>query len=421
MRILYNILFYIALPFIVCRLLWRSRKAPAYRARMKERFALTLPKQLEQSIWVHAVSLGEVLAAIPLIKEIKAQYPEYPIMVTTMTPTGSARVQAALEDQVLHAYVPYDLPHTLSRFMHRINPKIVLLMETELWPNLLNQCRRRKIPVMIANARLSERSAKGYARIKGLTGEMLRNVSLIAAQTQADGDRFIQLGAPKERVIVTGSIKFDIQFPASIYEQSSLLRQQWGMNRPIWIAASTHEGEDEIILKAFRKLRKTLPDTLLVLVPRHPERFAKVAAMVRKRDLTLAYRTKPESWQPHVNVFLGDTLGELTLFYAASDVAFVGGSLVPTGGHNLLEPAALGVPSLTGPHMHNFVEISALMHKAQAAKTVTTERELAEGVLYWLQNNQQRVKAGEQGKQVVEQNRGALQAHLNLFEQTLVS
>lgn len=415
LRSIYSAIFYLLLPFILLRLWWKGRRNPAYRRRWRERLgAFTAPAKPD-GIWVHAVSVGEVIAAIPLIKQLRQQYPEKQIIVTTMTPTGSARVQAAFGDDVFHVYVPYDVPCAIKRFLARVKPCVLVIMETELWPNLLPICSAQQIPIVIANARLSHRSTKSYLKIKFLMAQILRHVTCVAAQTQADGDRYLSLGLPAPQLLITGNIKFDIQVSASVFEQGTILRAQWGQQRPVWIAASTHEGEEELVLAAFAKVRAVLPDTLLVLVPRHPERFEKVINLCRKQGYQTAQRSAPDSWHDEVAVFVGDTMGELLLMYVASDVAFVGGSLVPVGGHNLLEPAAVGVPSLTGPHMFNFVEINRLMQEAHAVVGVHQPEDLAQDVIAWLQNKTARQNAAQAGKNVVEQNRGALARHMELL------
>jgi 3-deoxy-D-manno-octulosonic-acid transferase len=419
-RFLYSFILYCSIPFALIRLLWKSRRAPAYAKRWSERFALIkMPSSFQHGLWVHSVSVGETLAAIPMIKQIQALYPTLPIMVTTTTPTGSERVQALLGDKVFHVYMPYDLPDAVSRFLRRTQPNMVLIMETELWPNLFHGCKKRDIPIMIANGRLSASSAKGYARFGSLTREMLHCITLLAVQTQEEANRFIKLGMPKERVHVTGSIKFDITIPDDLKQKAMVFRQQWGSTRPVWIAASTHGSEDEIVLDAFAIIKKSFPDALLMLVPRHPERFPQVAALCRKRGYQVIQRSEQKECTRDTEIFLGDTVGELLLFYAASDITFVGGSFVPIGGHNLLEPAALGLPSITGPHLHNFTEISRLLRHSEATWVVHDEKELAEQILTLLQNSKTRHEAGERGRAVVLEHRGALAKHLQFIASLL--
>lgn len=418
MRILYTFCFYCLLHVVLLRLWWRGRRAPEYRLRWAERFGFFAPVA-PGGIWVHAVSLGETIAALPLIKALQSRYPERLITVTTTTPTGSARVRAALGDSVHHVYAPYDLPDCLGRFLRRVQPALCLIMETELWPNTLAACRRQGVPVMLVNARLSERSARGYARFEGLTRGMLGALRGIAAQTEADAERFARLGAVPEQLTVTGSIKFDVALDSALIEQAAALREALGAPRPVVIAASTHRGEDEIILAAFASMRARLPDALLMLVPRHPERFDEVAALIEQHGLNCARRSALQRVDADTSVYLGDTLGELLLLYGAADVAFVGGSLVEVGGHNLLEPAALGVPLLSGPYLHNFADISRILQQAGALQLVHDQAQLAEAALRWLTEAKARRQAGEAGRAVVEANRGALERLLTVIGHVL--
>jgi len=418
MRYLYNIIFYLAVPFILFRLFWRSRKANAYGKRWHERFAyIDVPRTWQNGLWVHAVSVGEVSAAAPLVKAIRQRYPNLPVVITTMTPTGSARVKTNFADNVFHTYVPYDLPTVVRRFLNRVKPCAVMILETELWPNILRQSRLRHIPVMIANARLSEKSFRGYAKFPKLTQEMLSAVDILATHAEADARCFIKLGMEPSKVSVTGSIKFEIKVPASILEQAQVLRNFFGQNRHIWIAASTHQGEDEQILAAHRRVLQMIPDALLILTPRHPERFDDVYQLAIREGFIVARRSHSAACRDDMQVFLGDTMGELMLFFAASDLAFVGGSLVDTGGHNLLEPASLGIASISGPSCFNFVDITQILLDCHATLQVKDSDELAEKVIMLLQDSHTRADMGERGRQVIEQNRGALAAHLNLLEE----
>lgn len=406
MRYLYTFLFYLALPFVFLRLLWRSLRQPAYRKRMMERLGY-YPFSLEKCIWIHAVSVGETIAAIPLIKILKSRYPNLPMLVTTMTPTGAERVKSVFGETVMHAYLPYDLPGAIKRFINTMHPVVCIIMETELWPNMLAVCHQYKIPVSLLNARLSEKSAKGYQRIAPLTRNMLQQINLIASHGKQDALRFIALGAPESRMNVTGNIKFDIEIPAEIPAKSELLREQLGKDRFIWIAASTHEGEEEMILAAHAKLRAINPDALLMLVPRHPDRFDAIAKLSGQMFSTVR-RSKNESCTANTAVYLGDTMGELLILYGAADVAFVAGSLIPRGGHNMLEPAALGKPILTGEYLFNFAEISELFVIAQAMQKVKDVDALAAQLIFLMQHPDEQRKMGERALQVVAENRGAL-------------
>lgn len=418
MRYIYSILFYLAIPFVVLRLLWRSRQQPAYRKRFAERFGF-YPQRMQKTLWVHAVSVGETIAAIPLVKALKERYPNMPILITTMTPTGAARVKSAFGDTVTHAFIPYDLPTSMRRFVRTFNPQICVIMETELWPNLIAACAARSIPICLVNARLSAKSATGYQRIAGLTREMLQHLTLIAAHGEADAKRFIALGADSAKVTVTGNIKFDMEVPAGLLEKAAVLRQALGQDRFVWVAASTHEGEEEIILAAHQKLREHRQDALLILVPRHPDRFDMIANLCGKQFLTIR-RSLNEVCKADVAVYLGDTMGELLLLYAAGDIAFVGGSLIPRGGHNMLEPGILGKPILTGPHLFNFAEISELFFNAQAMWQVERADDLAQALLTLEQNKAEREKMIAAATQVVLANRGALQQQVELIASALV-
>lgn len=411
MRLLYTVLLYLLLPLALLRLYWRGRRDPGHRQRWRERFGLIPPLPLTGCLWIHAVSVGETRAALPLIRALQARYPQWPLLVTTSTLTGSRQVREAFGEQIHHVYAPYDLPGAVSRFLRNVRPHLAIIMETELWPNLLRQCAAAEIPVLIANARLSERSARGYARIGNLTAAMLRDIALIAAQSEADADRFRALGAP--RVCVTGNLKYDLTLPEDLAERGRQFRQAvLGEQRPVWIAASTHAGEDEQILDTLATLRSRWPELLLLLVPRHPERFESVAALCRQRGFALVRRSEQRPCAPDVAVFLGDSMGELLLFYAAADLAFVGGSLVATGGHNVLEPALLGLPTLFGPHMFNFTEAGERLLAAGAAWQVADAAQLAAEVDRLLAAPALRHNAGQRGRAMVEQHRGALAALL---------
>lgn len=414
MRLLYTGLLYLILPLALLRLYWRGRHDAGHRRRWRERLGF-FPPLPSGCLWVHAVSLGETRAALPLIRALLERYPDQPLLVTTTTLTGSRQVREALGERVLHVYAPYDLPGAVRRFLRQTRPRLAVIMETELWPNLLRQCAVAGIPTMIANARLSERSARGYARIRRLTASMLRDVTLIAAQAEADADRFRALGAP--RVEVTGNLKYDLSLPDDLPERGWQLRRELlGEERRVWIAASTHAGEDEQILAALVLLRPRWPELLLLLVPRHPERFDGVAALCRQQGCKLVRRSEQRACAPDTAVFLGDTMGELLLFYAAADLAFVGGSLVDTGGHNVLEPALLSLPVLFGPHMFNFTEASQRLLEAEAAWQVTNAAALATAVDRLLADPELRRTIGQRGRAVVERHRGALAALLRCIE-----
>lgn len=401
----YSLVFRLALPFVLVRLWWSGRDNPKIRRHWLQRVGL-VQRFREPVIWVHAVSVGETIAAAPLVKTLLRRNPDATILMTAMTVTGLERAQAIFGDQVKYAYSPYDTPGSVRRFVDRINPRALVIMETELWPNMIALTRRRQVPIFLINARLSERSARGYAKIGSLVTPLLASIRWIAAQAQDDADRFLRIGAKPETVSVTGSIKFDVDITDVVREQARTLRTRLGEARPLWIAASTHDGEDQQILAAHQRLLEDFPEALLVIVPRHPERFESVARLIQSQGLALARRSRNDDGAG-VQVYLGDTMGELLMLYGAADLAFVGGSLIERGGHNPLEPAALGMPILFGGHMFNFAEITELLLQAGAARTVSGEAELAEAVIGWLEDASERAQWGECALQVVEANRGA--------------
>jgi 3-deoxy-D-manno-octulosonic-acid transferase len=415
-RTLYTALFYLGLPLVAIRLWLRSRKAPAYAKRIGERFSYGMPPLQPGGIWVHAVSVGESIAAAPMIRALLQRYPQLPITVTCMTPTGSERIQAlfANEPRIQHCYLPYDLPCAAARFLDHAKPKLAVIMETELWPNHIHQCAKRGIPVALANGRLSERSAKGYGRFSKLTAPMLAEMSFFAVQTEAEAQRFRDLGARPQTVEVTGSIKFDLTIDPQLLQRAAELRGQWqALERPVWIAASTHEGEDEVVLDAHRRLLANYPNALLILVPRHPERFNSVFELCQREGFATVRRSSGANVEANTSVLLGDTMGELLFLYALADSAFVGGSLVPNGGHNLLEPAALAKPVISGPHLFNFLDIAAQLREAGALAEVDDAEGLAVAVqrLFELPRDAQRM--AEAGLAVMRRNQGALQRLLD--------
>ena len=417
-RRLYTLFFFLCLPLILLRLLYRAIKAPAYARRWAERFALGGDVR-SGGIWVHAVSVGESIAAAPMVRELLKRYPALPITVTCMTPTGSEQIRKLFGGQVGHAYLPYDLPWLQRRLLRRLQPKIGIIMETELWPNLVAEAGRARVPLVLANARLSARSARGYQRVGALVRPMFAALDWVAVQSQAEALRFIELGVGREQMQVTGSIKFDFRPDPQQVQQAQELRARWGSDRPVWIAASTHAGEDEQVLRAHRQVLDTLPDALLILVPRHPERFDSVARQVSETGFGMVRRSSGALPAADQQVLVGDTMGELVFLYACADLAFVGGSLVPNGGHNYLEPAALGLPVLSGPHRFNFTEISELLEGAGALQVVADETALAVAVQQWLQDSSARQRAGQAGQAVVADNQGALERLLQGIDRLL--
>jgi 3-deoxy-D-manno-octulosonic-acid transferase len=415
MRLAYSVLLYLLVPFVLLRLFWRGLKLRAYWQRIPERFGFV--PRAPVAVWVHAVSVGETVAALPLIKALVARHGVGNVWVTNMTPTGSQRLLAEFGETVRHSYVPYDLPDAVARFLDRAQPQQVVVMETELWPNLFYGVAARRIPLVVANARLSPRSFAGYSRIRGAIAGVLGNCSVVAAQSEADAGRFRALGAP--RVMVMGNIKFELGVPHEKLEEGVALRHDVFGDRPIWIAASTHEGEEEQVLTAHKAVLHRQPDAILILVPRHPQRFDAAARAVERagfcclRRTTLATATQSASTAPRV--LLGDTMGELFTYFAAADIAFVGGSLVPVGGHNVLEPAAVGLPVLFGPHMFNFVQARSLLLEVGAAREVLGFAALAGAIGELMADPSLRSRMGQAGRAAVEANRGALDRLLTLL------
>ena len=419
MKLLYTTLFTLGLPFIILRLIWRGFRAPAYWQRWPERFGASPILAKKPVIWIHAVSVGEVEACRPLVKALQLEYPEHQLLITTMTPTGSARVKLLFTDSVVHCYLPYDLPFAIKRFINRTKPQFGIIMETEIWPNLLGVCHQLGIPLVLANARMSERSAKGYARFPSFTRSVLNDLSLIAAQSQDDKKRFQQLGAENKKIHAIGNLKYEINLAASLKEQASAMRNMWDNNRPVLVAASTHEGEEEMLLNAARQIRAHFADLLLIIVPRHPERFDRVAALAQKSGVKTLRRSEHKPCPSDIQVLIIDTMGELPLFYATSDVAFVGGSLVPHGGHNLLEPAILGRAVVTGPHFFNFNDITKQFLAANAAIQVDNTEELAQTIVTLLQNSQQRAQMSEAGLKLIANSQGASTRLVNLIKHNI--
>lgn len=420
-RYLYSAILYLLSPLFIVYLLWRSRRAPAYRERWAERFGFYELKPAQRPIWIHAVSVGEAQAAVPLIDKLRERYPEHPVLVTTTTPTGSARVREALGDDVMHVYAPYDLPCAVGRFMNHMQPVIAIIMETEIWPNIFHHCAQRKVPTILANARMSARSAAGYRKLGKFMQGVMGSIDTVAAQTQDDAARLIGLGVKPENMHIIGSVKFDVHIPASLKEQAEVLRRDWGASRSIWIAASTRQGEEESILDAYAQVKHAEPDALLVLVPRHPERFDGVAGLCEKRGFTLMRRSEHRHCESETDIYLGDSMGELLLFYAASDIAFIGGSLVDAGGQNPIEAAALGLPIIIGPSFYNFTGIIRMLRESDAVCMVKDSEQLAARVLDCFRNPNLRHQQGENARGVVKRNKGALEKLLKLIDKAGLS
>ncbi len=409
LRRLYTLLLILGLPLLGVLLAWRLWHRPEYRDRWWQRLGLgfaPVPRE-RPCLWLHAVSVGEVVAATPLVKRLQSRYPNWTIVVTTLTPTGAERVRRTFGDAVTHYYLPLDLPWMVDRLLGRIAPRAAIVMETELWPNLLAACGRRDVPVVLANARISERSFRHYRRLRPLMAELLSEVSCAAAQGKADAERLAALGMARSAIRVTGNLKFDRERRA-VGAEAPDWRSGWGATRPVWVAGSTHEGEEALLLDALAILRARWPDLLLVLVPRHPQRFEAVRALLDARGIAYARRSAQQWPTAAMPVFLIDTMGELGMLYEAADFAFIGGSLVPVGGHNALEAVDHGVPVLTGPAVSNFREIYAALREEGAAVMVDDAASLAQGIDTWLTDPQAAGRAGARGQRWMAENRGAV-------------
>lgn len=404
MQSIYTLLIYLAVPIVVAV---RAAKGGHAAGELRDRWGLIRSRFATRPLWVHAVSVGEVQAGAILIRALLKQYPDRPILVTTGTQTGAQRVRALFGDSVQHAYLPFDMPGAVRRFLERARPLAGIVLETEIWPNLFREAHRRGIPMLLASARLSEKSVRRYTRLRSLARAALRDVS-IAAQTQTDAERFVAIGADPARVTVVGNVKFDIDVADEIKQKGLAIRREQFANRPVWVAASTHDGEEEIVLNAHRKLEARMPDALLILVPRHPQRFADVKGLLESERIAYVARSEAQPVRNDTRVLLVDTLGELLMFYAAADVAFVGGSLVPIGGHNLLEPAALSRPIVIGPHNFNAPDIAELFLSRSAAVQVDSADALGEQLATLLASEQERMSLGAHANEILGQSRGAL-------------
>ena len=411
-RRLYSLLIYCAVPLAFALVLWRGLRDRSYWQGLSERFGWGRRMNSAPAIWLHAVSLGEMSAAAPLVRALRSRYPENPLVLTSSTPTGRARARSLFGDTLDVRFLPYDTPGAVARFLDRVRPRLAIIMETELWPNLFEACERRGVPLVLASARLSAKSVSRYRRLDRLFRGIFSASSLIAAQTALDAERFVAIGAQSARTHVMGNIKFDMELSAGVIDQGRELRASFGA-RPTWIAGSTHAGEEEQVLAAHEELRGS---TLLILVPRHPDRFQAVADLLSSRGVRFTRRSSGVLPDVATQVLLVDSVGELASFYASADVAFVGGSLVPIGGHNLLEPASLGLPVLTGPYQANGQDIARLMLQQGAALQVADRHELAAALTRLLADPEERQRIGSIGRHIVESNRGSVARLLELIE-----
>ena len=416
MRRLYSLCLYLLSPAAFAVVLWRGVRDRGYRQGLRERFGLGPTVDRAPTIWLHAVSLGEVLAAAALGSALKVRHPQIPLILTTATPTGRARAQALFGDSVDIRFLPYDTPGSVRRFLQRIRPRLGIIMETELWPNLFHACASMGVPLVLANARLSAKSVSRYRRFGRLFRGIFSADTLIAAQTAEDAERFIAIGAARANTHVIGNLKFDLDIGPSALERGDALRSYAFGVRPTWIAGSTHAGEEEQVLTAHAALRAQVADALLLLVPRHPARFDGVAELLQRRGFRFERRSGGRPLSEETQVLLVDTVGELAALYASADVAFVGGSLVPIGGHNLLEPAALGLPVLTGPSHANAKDIAQLLLQQGAVLEVADAQELADCLVRLFGDAQLRRRMGAIARGLIEANRGSVARLLELIE-----
>lgn len=412
---IYSALFIIALPFILLTFLYKSRKEIGYRQRWRERFALTKPLQ-KQSVVIHAASVGEVLLVVPLVKQLLAQFPNVPITITTFTPGGSERVQALFGNLVQHCYLPFDLPFLMKRFLQQLQPQCFIIVETELWFNLLQQINNRHIPLFLINARLSDKSAKHYACLRHSLMPIWQAFTHIAAQDELSAERYQRLGVDKNKISCSGNLKFDLTVSdeeiADDRQQKMTMLQQ----RPVWIAASTHEGEETMMLQAHQQLLQQYPNLLLILVPRHSARFAEVEKLLRQRQFCYQKRSIGAPIDPQTTVLLGDTMGELLKLYALADIAVVGGSFIVRGGHNPLEPLLFKLPVITGQYLFNFRQIYQNLRAVGGVMVIENSvSALVQQISVLLTNPQKAEQYGQNGYRILQQNRGALQRILNIL------
>jgi 3-deoxy-D-manno-octulosonic-acid transferase len=421
MRLIYTGIFYLLLPFLFIRLYLRGFKNPDFRKRWSERLAIYHQAHEQEVIFFHAVSVGEVESIFPLIKQLLAQQPELKILITTTTPTGSARVKAVLGDLVQHVYLPYDIPQAIQHFINHFKPRLAVMVETEIWANLFALCEKNAIPIVIINARLSESSYQGYQKIAALTKPALNHVSAIATQTQEDAERFAALLTDKSKVQVMGNIKFDLTVSVDLLAEGQALRAKLFPQRFVWIIASTHKDEEAFFLQLYPELKIQIPQLLLMLVPRRMERFNEVKRLCEKHHLQVILRTSGQACTEETDVYLADTIGELKMLYAAADVAFVGGSMVNIGGHNVLEPAVIGIPVMFGCYMSNFKVIADGLLNAKAAIQCENQSQLRDAILKLYQQPDYRQVLTANAKSFIHQNQGSIAKIIALLNNVLAT
>ncbi len=419
MRYFYTLILYFTLPWVLLRLWRKGAHVPGYRHNWKERFGIGGVESVQPVVWFHAVSVGEVRAAEPLVRAVLKRHPGLSVLVTTTTPAGRDTVQQLFRGEVSCHYLPYDLSASVKRFLCVIKPVIVIIMETEIWPNLYYQLEQSGIPLLLVNARLSQKSLRGYLKMSALSRPAVRSIRHIAAQSEQDAQHFQRLGASTAQLSVMGNLKFEMQLPDDFPARTRALKDCLGPDRCVWVAGSTHEGEDAQLLAAHRRVLESCTGALLVIAPRHPERASEIAALCRKSGIDFRLSTGTTSLAGDVPVLIVDTLGELVYFYGVALAAFVGGSLVSAGGHNPVEAILAGAPVITGPNTDNFRNVYQDMIHSSAARMIDTENALADLICEWFRDEEQRKAVVEAGSRLVEKNRGALQHCLQLLENTL--
>ncbi|MFI4962809.1 MAG: lipid IV(A) 3-deoxy-D-manno-octulosonic acid transferase [Legionellales bacterium] len=417
MRFFYSLILYLLTPFLIVRLWWKGKQLPAYRGRILERFYLGSKETKPVDVWVHAVSLGEVIAAIPLIDAVLSK--NHTILVTTMTPTGSERVTMRFGDAVAHQYVPYDLPGVLKRFFRQVKPRVGIIMETELWPNLIHQAQAAKIPLLLANARLSESSFRGYKKLKWFFKPLLNQFTAILAQSEDDAQRFMALGTHADKVRNLGNMKFDLQTHNLGNLKFKPLKNQWGAQRVVVVAASTHDKEESQLFACLERLQKAIPGVIFLCAPRHPERFQTVYQLSVAQGFNTGLLSNPSSITPDTEVVVLDCLGELLHVFQISDYAFVGGSFVPVGGHNVLEPIAMNIPVISGTYVNNFKSICHDLVEAQAIQLVPDAEALVDVLITLQEDSKLRQQMVQNARGVLERNKGSVERHLQCIEAVL--
>lgn len=418
-RFFYSLLITLLTPFFVVRLYLKGRQSPAYKQRIRERFAFLSVFDVPITVWVHAVSVGETIASKAVVEGLIDKYGAEHILMTTTTPTGADTVKRLFKGQIRHRYFPYDLPGVVHAYLKKVNPEVIVVIETEIWPNLWHVAKARNIPVMMVNARLSEKATRRYLKLKSLVAETVNKATCIACRNQNDVANFKRIGAKTEILRAVGDVKLDLVFDESLRESAKVLREQWGSHRVVLVAASTHQGEDEQVLDLYAGLVKDIANLLLIIVPRHPERFDNVSALVASRGLQVQRRSEGVAFKPATEVIVGDSMGEMMMWYAAADTVLMGGSLVPTGGHNPIEPIVAGSPVVSGVHVFNFAEAYKMFTSVDAAWVETQHSDVLQRLNLLLRDEGLRKRAVAQGQSYIEENRGAVAKNIQFIEQIL--